>query len=486
MTRPDVVWVMVDPADELDRALVEALEAELKGRARVEARPRAVSAEPGVAGMLRGVVAELGGRGAPSLDDELARSSEPPAAVVSASIDDIEALAGAARRGGSRPARVAVVRAPALGPQWLRVPADLFAVTDEHAARTGGERRAGIRVTGVPVGSGYAPVADAPAERKRQGLAPDAHVLLVTADAFEPHEIGQLLVQLGLVHTALEVLFEVDDAAVAAELRRLAPAHGISSWLVPGGAAGAAYWPLAHLVVGPARPREIHHARAARVPLLAAPPRGGDDREAAAALAASGAGRAAESLATLAVDLDLTLEPERYEATADRVRTLAIDDPARRIAAAVTEAIERVRSGAGGSAGLPERLERIGGGREGPGPQVGAARFDEAARAAREVRDRSELWSQRARLARSHGDEELALEADKRAARHREVLGRLLEALRPPGWNGEADDVDEPDLDDELDALRRTTVPPATVEERIRNLDVEDELRELKQRLEKE
>lgn len=488
MARPDVVWVMVDPSDELDAALVEALRAALGGGVEIEARPRAAGGEPGVASVLRSVVAELGGRRAAAtstLDEELARAPEPPAAVVSAWVDDLEALADVARRGGPRPARVAVVRAPALGPRWLRVAADVFAVADEHAARSCGERRAGVRVTGVPVGAGYGPVADAPAERRRRGFAADAHVVLVTADAFEPHELGPLLVQLGLVRAALEVVFEVDDAAVAAELRRLAPAHGLSTWLMPAGAAGAELWPLAHLVIGRARPLQLARARAARVPLLAAPPRRDGDREAAAALAASGAGRAAETLATLAVDLDLTLEPERYEATADRARALAVDDPGPRLAAAVEAAIAAVRAGPGAGAGLPEGLERIGG-RGGAGPQLGPERFDAAARAAREVRDRSELWTQRAKLARSHGDEELALEADKRAARHREVLGRMLEALRPPDWAPEAGDADEADLDDELDALRRSAVPPVPIEERLRSLDVEDELRELKKRLEEE
>jgi hypothetical protein len=487
MARPDVVWVMADPADELDRALVEALKSALGGKAEVEARPRASGGEPGVVGVLRSVVAELGGRRAATstLGEELERAQEPPAAIVSAWVDDLEALVDVARRGGPRPARVAVVRTPALGPRWLRVAADVFAVADEHAAKSCGERRAGVRVTGVPVGGAYGPVGDAPAERQRRGFAADAHVVLITADAFEPHELGQLLIQLGLVHTALEVVFEVDDAAVAAELRRLAPAHGLSTWLIPAGEAGADLWPLAHLVIGQARPRELSRARAAHAPFLAAPPRLEGDREAAAALAASGAGRAAETLATLAVDLDLTLEPERYEALADQARALAVDDPAPRLAAAVEAAIAGVRDRTGAGAGLPEGLERIGG-PGGAGPQVGPERFDAAARAAREVRDRSELWSQRAQLARSHGDQELALEADKRAARHREVLGRMLEAMRPPDWAPEPDDGDEPDLDEELDALRRSAVPPVPIEERLRSLGVEDELRELKKRLQEE
>ena len=482
MAKTSVVWVVVDPDDPLDAVLVEVLREELDDDVAVESVTRCVKDGAGVVEVLKGVIGELGGRRATDIGEALERAEVTPAVVVTSSPDDVIELADVAKRSGRRPTRVAVVRSPSLGRRWLRAPADLFGVPDGTASASAGERKTSIRVTGVPVETAYCPIDDAPAARGEQGLDADAHVLLIAADAFEPHELGQLLVQLALVRIELEVLFEVDDQATASELERLARAHGISACLVPAGIDAAPYWSLAHLIVARPTPVNVFRARAAQVPILLAPGRGADEKAFVEGLVGSGSASSVETLATLAVDLDLSLEPQRYEALLEHVRKLSADRPRQAVAALVEEAVEMNDQLQGGARGLPTRLVRISK-RKREEPQLEPDRFEEAARAATEVRDQSERWSQRARIARSHGDEELAQEADKRAARHREVLNRLLETMRPDDWEADSDDHV---LEEELEALRRRVLPDKPIEARLRSLEVEDELRELKERLKQE
>jgi hypothetical protein len=181
------------------------------------------------------------------------------------------------------------------------------------------------------------------------------------------------------------------------------------------------------------------------------------------------------------VDIDLALEPERFEEMVERQRSLSLGDVGPRLARLVVEALDRGAATSAASAGMPAGLERIGAKRE--EPPASADRIDEAVRAAEDVREKSELWSQRARLARSHGEEDLALEADKRAARHKQVLGRLLDHLRG-GASGDA--AEGQDMEEELEVVRRRAAASRNVEERLRSLEVEDELRDLKERLERE
>lgn len=488
MPKPKRVWVVGDSSESLDRVMFEWLQKELDEKVEIELIERESENEPGVVNALKSVfneiteIGDLGGRQAKRIADQLERADVVPDVVISTSPDDVAALAVVARRGGPRPVRVAVVRAPSLGRTWLRAPADLFCVPDDHAKPSAGKRRSSTRVTGVPVETAYAPALDAPAARLEHGLDADAHVLFITADSFERHELNPLMVQLALAKIELEVLFEVDDEAVADDLRRLAPAHGLSASIVPADASGGAFWSLAHLVVGRAKPQILYQSRAAGVPMLVAPTEGLAEREFGEGLAASGAGRVAESMATLAVDLDLTLEPQRYESLSERVITLNVDNPGAKLAAVIADALEGIAMQQGGEGGLPKGLERISRARTDE-PHLKPDHFDEALRTATEVRDKSEIWGQRARIARSHGDEELALEADKRASRHREVLNRLLETLRPEDWS---DSGEATVLDEELEALRRRILPEKNIEARLRSLEVEDELQELKDRLKQE
>lgn len=481
MAEQSTVWVVTDGVEPLDRELVELLARELDGSVRVEARRR--PAEPTEGGMaerlLRSVISDELPRA--GLSGLLMEAEPAPEVLASAWPTDLRIAAEVARRGGPRPVLIGLVREPVMSVSWRSAPADILLVIDEHASESAGERRDQTRVTGVPVDGRFEPAGDSPAARKAAGLAPDAHVVLITAEAFAAGELEHLLVQLRLVRADLELIFEVREASVADRLRRLVPLHGLAASLLPADGEGAEHWALAHLIIAPPRSLELARARAVRVPLLAAPPRDETEREVSSALVDSGAGRAVESLSTVAVDLDLTFEPQRYEALAERVAALAVDSPADRTAAVVREALERGAAIAGAGAGLPTGLERIGDGHE-EAPSA-STRFEEAARAATEVRDRSETWRQRAEVARRHGDQELALEADKRAARHHEVLHRLLESLRPEGWEGRRD---EPELEQELEELRHHVLPDENVERRLRNLEVEDELRALKERLEHE
>lgn len=488
MPKPKRVWVVGDPSDPLDHVLLESLRAELDEAIGVELIKRITGDAPGVVNALKSVFSEiveigdLRGRREGRLTERLEKTAVVPDVVITTSPEDVAALADVARRGGPRPARVAIVRAPSLGRTWLRTPADLYCVPDDHAKPTAGKRRSSTRVTGVPVEAAYTPTLDAPAARLEHGLGADAHVLLITANSFERHELNPLMVQLALAKIEVEVLFEVDDEAIADELRRLAPAHGLSASIIPAHVEGAALWSLAHLVIGRATPHILYRARAVGVPTLVAPTKGLAEKEFGEDLAASGAGRVIESMTTFAVDLDLTMEPQRYESLSERARALVVDSPAEKLAAVITDALEGAAVQHDGSGGLPKGLERISRARR-EEPHLKPDHYDEALRTATEVRDKSEIWSQRARIARSHGDEELALEADKRASRHREVLDRLLDILRPEGWS---DNGGEAALDEELEALRRRILPEKNIEARLRSLEVEDELQELKDRLKQE
>jgi UDP-N-acetylglucosamine:LPS N-acetylglucosamine transferase len=475
------VWVLGSAGEELDHALRDVLSRELGDRAEVELHdPEQDVTEPdGVAEKLKALVLDQRSRSYPGLARRL--ETDTPDVVLAARPEDIWALADVARHSGPHPTRIGVVREPVVDTEWLRAPADLLAVMDEHAAASARSRQGTVRVTGVPAGDAYAPEPDAPAARARHGLDPDAHVLLVAAGAVEPEDRTQLMIQLGLVRTRLEVIFEVESAAEADDLRQVVPAHGIDASLVPAGPTAAPFWALAHLVVTRAGARELTRVRAVAVPVLLAPPRIGAEQRRAAGLVRSGAGRKADSLATLAVDIDLALEPERFEEMVERQRSLSLGDVGPRLARLVVEALDRGAATSAASAGMPAGLERIGAKRE--EPPASADRIDEAVRAAEDVREKSELWSQRARLARSHGEEDLALEADKRAARHKQVLGRLLDHLRG-GASGDA--AEGQDMEEELEVVRRRAAASRNVEERLRSLEVEDELRDLKERLERE
>lgn len=476
------VWVLASAVDELDRHLVEALGTELDEKVEVELHAPAGSAEEheGVTERLWKLMSDPSERSWDELPRELAEAK--PNVVLSAQPHDIRLLAEIARRGGPRPVRIGVVREPVVGPEWLKSPADLLVVADEHAAESAKSRSSCLRVTGVPVGRDFVPDPDAVADREGHRLEPDAHVLFIPSGTVEPEQRTQLLIQLGLVRLKLEVIFEVADAAEADDLRQMVPAHGIAASIAPAGEAGAPFWALAHLIFARAQPRELFRSRAVAAPMLAAPPSDDAERRRAAGLVSSGAGRRATSLATLAVDIDLSFEPERYEGLVERQRALRADHPEARVAEVVLEGLTKGPALAASSAGLPQGLERLSlaRGREAERP---TDRIEEAVKAATEVRDRGEFWSQRARLARSRGEDDLAIEADKRAAHHRQVLDRLLGELRERE-TGEPDK--EADLDDELDSLRRKVAASHNVEERLRALDVEDELRELKERLEQE
>ena len=471
------VWVVVDLGDPLDRALLEALEGRLADSVEVEARPRRQTWGTGVADRLRAALDDVRASEVRRVASELTEQDAPEVVVVTHPAD-ASVFAEVARRGGPRPVRVGVCRSPAVDRSWVDAPEDLLAVIDGHAASTAAERGPRARVTGLPLRPRLRPAHDAPGQRAAAGLAPDAHVVLVPTDVIDGQERVQLLVQLSLVRASLEVLFEVGDAEQAEQVRVHAPAHGIGASLLPTGEAGAELWSLAHLVLGRARPLDLGRARAVGAPLAALQGGSAAERAFGEALVASGAGRTLESLATLAVDLDLTLEPERFERLAARQRELWVEEPDEAMAAVVLEALERREDLVGAGPEVAPGLERVSRPRRRSGPP--AERFDDAAHAATEVRDRAELWEQRARLARERGEGDLAVEAEKRAARHREALARLLDRLRPEGWR---EGEQEPSLEEELEAMRRQAIPDGNVEARLRSLEVEDELRALKERL---
>jgi hypothetical protein len=481
MAETKTAWVLVDPDDELDRHFADALRAGASEAASVVVKERPREGEGGIAErLLRSVINDEVQR--ESWLDELRSAALAPAVVLTSSPKDIEALAALARRGGPRPLRVGIVREPQVGAGWSRASADLLAVIDNWAASTAGAGRRDVRVTGIPIEEAYQPVKRAPRAREAASLSSKAHVLIITADAFAPHELSQLMVQLNLVRAELEVIFEVEDPKQAKELRRSAPAYGLSASLVPAGLEAARCWGLAHLILGRATPRELARARAVAVPLLAAPPRGERESVFASGLVASESGRAVESLATLAVDIDLSLEPQRYESLLRRAHDERVESPKDRIADLLREALDGTVELLRETAGLPASLERISVAHE-KGQGVAPERLGEAVRAATEVRDRSEAWRQRANIARQRGDEELAFEADKRAAHHHDVLERLLQNIRPDGEEARGQGAD---IEDELEALRKRALPDANVEQRLRSMEVEDELRALKERLELE
>ena len=475
------VWVLTTAEDELDTKLFEELGVELEDEGVVELHdPSLEDDEPSsVAERLRQLVSEQLGSSVVELTSALTK--ENPDVVITSRPDDMAVLASIARRGGPRPIRIGVVRVPVVGTDWLKSAADILAVADAFAADTAKKRENAVRVTGVPVGSELMPAENAPAAREELGLDPEAHVLFVPAGTIEPDDLTQLMIQMGLVRVHLDVVFEVDDAAEAELLRKMVPAHGVSALLVPAGELSAPFWSLAHLVFARANYPNHYRARATGVPLLVSPPRGRVERTCASGLVQSGTGRRAESMATLAVDIDLSLEPERFEAMVERQLELAVDSPGPRFAEVVLDALRHGPEQMSESAGMPTELERIG--RAAKKRRAPSGGIDEAVRAATEVREKGEFWDRRARLARKRGEEDLALEADKRAAHHRRVLERLLGTMRS---EKEEDEPEEHDVEDELESLRRKAEAAHSVEERLSALEVEDELRELKDRLERE
>jgi hypothetical protein len=482
MSENGKVWLLAGPQRELDHALYEALAEKLGPEVTLELKERARGHDvsEGFAERLRMLVSDRSETSSSDFDRDLIASH--PDVVVASNAEELKALFEIARRGGPRPVRIGIVREPELGPAWLQAPADLLAVIDDHAATTAKSRAGTVRVTGAYAGPAFVPVVNAPAEREQQGLAPDAHILFIPAGTVPPEDRTQLLIQLGLVRVTLEVIFEVEDAAEADDLRAMVPAHGIAASLVSSDDRGAPLWALAHLIYTRAGLRNLCRARAVGVPVLIAPPRGETARKRAHAVAASGAGRSASSPATLAVDIDLSLEPERYEEMVARQRALRVDDPVDRLVKVIIEGLTRGPELATKAAGLPQGLERI---CQGPADRGRPPdRVEEAVKAATEVRDQGEFWSQRARVARSRGEEDLAIEADKRASHHRLVLNRLLDELRQDTPEEAAEEGE--DLEDELDSLRKKVMTTHNVEDRLRALDVEDELRELKERLEHE
>lgn len=480
MSDKETVWVLLDPDDELDHILLTTLQEGMGSPVTVEGKERVREEEGGIAErFLRSVVGDDTER--ESWVEQLRHADPAPSVVITTDPDDLSAMAALARHGGPRPIRVGISREPRVAKRWNTAPCDLLAVLDSEAASRL-RRRSHVRITGVPVSADYAPVEDTPRAREEESLSSKAHVVLISADAFAPHELNQVLVQLTLVQTELEVVFEVEDPKQADELRRTTPAYAISASLIPVGSAGSRYWSLAHLIIGRPTTRNIAVSRAVSVPLLAAPARRGLEEELAEGLVASGSGRAIESLATLAVDVDVTLEPRRYESLVEAMSKARVEEPEAAVVEVIEEALKGIEAPSEMRAGLPEKLERISIATEIDSSR-GPAPLDDAARAATEVRERSEAWRQRARIARKRGDEELAVEADKRAAHHSEVLERLLKNIRSVD---DSSDRESENLDDELEALRRKIVPDRNVEQRLRSLEVDDELRALKERLEQE
>ena len=224
-----------------------------------------------------------------------------------------------------------------------------------------GAHRDAVSVVGPIAPVGYTPVADKNALRAELGIDVESPLVLVPADVLEDEGADAVMIQLSLVSRDVAYLFYVDgDAETAEELRRLAPAHGLTGWMFADERGAERYWQIADVVVGRARGYEVTRALAVGAPVVLLPP-GRSDAGTVKAIEDAGVGRDADVLATLAVTLEASLETAALRDAREAIAALEMDQSAERLAAAVRDAWSR-RSQAGAAReprGLPHGLERL-------------------------------------------------------------------------------------------------------------------------------
>lgn len=241
--------------------------------------------------------------------------------------------------------------------------ADLVLVAHEvlrDALVRRGVALARIDIVGPVAPEGWAPATERNALRAAAGLDPATPVVIVPAAVLDEEGPHALLMQLALVSKDVVWLFDVgNDIETADALRRIAPAHGVRGYMFADGPDAVRHWQLADVVLGRARGDEVLRALAIGSPLVLLPP-GRTDSVAAAALEASGAARRADSMATLAVTIDLAVTPDAL--AAGRAAAAKLDSPgsAMRIATKVRDAwIARHDAGQLLPRGLPTGLEKL-------------------------------------------------------------------------------------------------------------------------------
>ncbi|MCC7538734.1 MAG: hypothetical protein IT379_21085 [Deltaproteobacteria bacterium] len=259
-----------------------------------------------------------------AVEDRTSRPSFEPMEAADALVEEADAVvaldAEALDRAREHGNALCVAMLPWLDGVWggdLR-DADLVlvahrAVVDDLEARGVAPER--VVVVGAPLPPAYAPPTDRALARGRAGI-PEGHAVLVApTDALESEDLGKVLTQLSLVRTPLMVLFDVGDDALASDtLRKLAPACGVPSRMFGAGPQRGEYFALADAVIARVRAPEAVRGLAVGAPLLLIDAARRTGPSVARALMDAGAASAIESIATLAVDVERAITPDRLAA----------------------------------------------------------------------------------------------------------------------------------------------------------------------------
>jgi hypothetical protein len=444
---------------------------------------------------LSGALAAVGGS---RFGAEIAAA--PPDVVVA--LDPIAAAAALEWRRGGR------IGAPVLGvcldlepAAWHGVDVDRLAVADDLSAAEATGRAAGERVvvTGVPVAPeiGAAALEERAALRARFGFSAARRLVLLDARFLDHAELTAALLQVGLVASRTDVLFDAgDDAATAALLRAAAPVHALKARMFGDVPEAPLYWRAADLsVIGPAREPLARALALGVVPVMLVSEADVDAVAVGRAVEARG-GLTAPGVHRLGATLELGLSEERlararaalgpriHPDAAGAVASLALRLAAER-PAPVAPTVTRPNSvaAAGG-------LEEIGlGASAGRPPTAEEARarlaalevaIGQAQRRLEESQREMERWVKRARLSASRGEAILDEAARSEADSHRRgadlaraELGRLSD-----------EKVGLAAITSGRQARAAGEVPEAADREAdYRRMEIEDELAALKNKL---
>jgi len=413
-----------------------------------------------------------------------------------------------------------LVRAPLVGvtcglrldPGWASTAVDRLAVADEVMAQKGldmGLPAESLVPCGVPVCGGFSTPSDEWEEYRRHfGLPLDKPVVLVVTDGLEEYLTG-LLFQLSMLGDKALIMIDTDKDEQAADLlRRRAALYEVAARMFGKVDEAGQLWASADLVV--ARPHVYIEQRVVnlRLPYVHLMPSGKVEGEVADEYSGRGIGRRVDNMATLAAELDLLLAPAALREAKDGLLGIsrgksvlavarlvaqvgaeaeAVLEEARKRAEEIEQKMDRRRQRAERAEADGEKktgpLEFIGVEEPGaePGAGAGAAAESgptladlEAAEAVAgdqvlEHQAEVERWERRVELARERGDDQLLRSATAMVDRQREAMHKALaELARMAGQRRAKEDPEK---------------RKRKLEKSFKQLEVEDELAELKKKL---
>ncbi|MBW2732192.1 MAG: hypothetical protein JRH20_07340 [Deltaproteobacteria bacterium] len=433
-----------------------------------------ISSMAEAAGWLGGVEAEarIRGAGMEDLSDGSSHDSESNPIVAIIALDPTAGyILSREREGGDAPLiGLADIRGHTKA--WRAV--DYMGVLVESQAR--GQ---GASLVGPLVGEDieHAAKVDREVYHQRFSLNGAQSKVLASADGLGESELSSLLFQLGLLAKGTEVLIDIgSDASMADLLRRRAQEYDVKAYLFGECEERASLWAVADIVVGVPHAAMIRRALYLQTPFAAVELRE-DDRRMAGALESLGLGRGG-NLSTMSAVVEVLLGERRdasvvYRGVPRDARVRLLDLVERCIAAPPKPAATRsespstkspsVESPSTSAGSQKGPLEAIG--ESGQGVSDDGARHHLAEEQVAEHGQQVARWQRRLELATDRGDSALMEEAQRRLEAHRARMHAALAELAS------------------MQSAQEPARAAARVEQRFRQIEVEEQLADLKAKM---